>query len=184
MLKHCSFGEESHATSLLSQVWSKNTYLFPHPGDFRASAHLFRGQTLLLQGYGNIRNATWCQWLPSCWRQRHGHTSTKELSLLGLSHTRSPTRLNLCYTEEATEATHRLERQYNACANRKKQCRPNETKPNSNSTCVLLARWCYRLVLPNSTCNDAIAAVNMFILCHTSTHKETKLCSKKVSAYT
>ena len=119
MLKHCSFGEESHATSLLSQVWSKNTYLFPHPGDFRASAHLFRGQTLLLQGYGNIRNATWCQWLPSCWRQRHGHTSTKELSLLGLSHTRSPTRLNLCYTEEATEATHRLERQYNACANRK-----------------------------------------------------------------
>ena len=37
-----------------------------------------------------------------------------------------------CYTEKATEATHRLERQYNACANRKKQCRPNETKPYSS----------------------------------------------------
>ena len=34
-----------------------------------------------------------------------------------------------CYTEKATEARHRLERQYNACANRKKQCRPNEPKP-------------------------------------------------------
>ena len=40
----------------------------------------------------------------------------------------------LCYTEKATEARHRLERQHNACANRKKQCRPNETKPYSNAT--------------------------------------------------
>ena len=39
-----------------------------------------------------------------------------------------------CYTEKATEARHGLERQYNACANRKKQCRPNETKPYSNAT--------------------------------------------------
>ena len=39
-----------------------------------------------------------------------------------------------CYMEKATEARHRLERQYNACANRKKQCRPNETKPYSNAT--------------------------------------------------
>ena len=28
---------------------------------------------------------------------------------------------------------HCLKRQYNACDNRKKQCRPNETKPNSNA---------------------------------------------------
>ena len=40
----------------------------------------------------------------------------------------------MCYTEKATEARHRLERQYNACANRKKQCRPNETTPYSNAT--------------------------------------------------
>ena len=39
-----------------------------------------------------------------------------------------------CYTEKATEVRHRLERQHNACANRKKQCRPNETKPHSNAT--------------------------------------------------
>ena len=39
-----------------------------------------------------------------------------------------------CYTEKATEARHRLERQYHACANRKKQCRPTETKPYSNAT--------------------------------------------------
>ena len=32
-----------------------------------------------------------------------------------------------CYMEKAAEARHRLERQYNACANLKKQCRPNET---------------------------------------------------------
>ena len=42
--------------------------------------------------------------------------------------------LTVCYTEKATEARHRLERQYNAGANRKKQCRPNETKPYSNAT--------------------------------------------------
>ena len=35
--------------------------------------------------------------------------------------------LQKCYTEKATEARHRPERQYNACDNRKKQCRPNET---------------------------------------------------------
>ena len=46
----------------------------------------------------------------------------------------------LCYTEKATEARHRLERQYNACANRKKQCRPNETKPYSNATHPSLLR--------------------------------------------
>ena len=40
----------------------------------------------------------------------------------------------VCSTEKATEARHRLERQYNACAKRKKQCRPNETKPYSNAT--------------------------------------------------
>ena len=32
--------------------------------------------------------------------------------------------LRVSYAEKATEARHRLERQYNACANRKKQCRP------------------------------------------------------------
>ena len=32
------------------------------------------------------------------------------------------------------EARHRLERHYNTCANRKKQCRPNETKPYLNAT--------------------------------------------------
>ena len=41
-----------------------------------------------------------------------------------------------CYTEKfkATDARHRLKRHYNACANRKKQCRPNETKPYSYAT--------------------------------------------------
>ena len=42
--------------------------------------------------------------------------------------------LSSCYTEKATDARHCLERQYNACANRKKQCRPNKTKPYSNAT--------------------------------------------------
>ena len=40
----------------------------------------------------------------------------------------------VCYTEKATEARHCQERQYNECANRKKQCRPNET-----SSCAVLA---------------------------------------------
>ena len=39
----------------------------------------------------------------------------------------------MCYTEKAIEARHRLERQYKTCANCKKQCRPNETKPYSNA---------------------------------------------------
>ena len=40
----------------------------------------------------------------------------------------------MCYTEKATPAKHRPERQYNACANRGKQCSPNETKSYSNPT--------------------------------------------------
>ena len=40
----------------------------------------------------------------------------------------------LCYTEKATEARHRPDRQYTACDKHKKQCRPNEPKPNSNAT--------------------------------------------------
>ena len=39
-----------------------------------------------------------------------------------------------CYTEKAREARQRRERQYNTRANRKKQCRPNETKPYCNAT--------------------------------------------------
>ena len=39
-----------------------------------------------------------------------------------------------CYTEKATPARQRPERQYNACANRRKQCSPNETKSYSNPT--------------------------------------------------
>ena len=38
------------------------------------------------------------------------------------------------YTEKAGEARERLDRQYTAHANRKKQCSPNETKPYSNAT--------------------------------------------------
>ena len=37
-------------------------------------------------------------------------------------------------TRRKQQARYRLERQYNACANRKKQCRPNETNPYSNAT--------------------------------------------------
>ena len=40
----------------------------------------------------------------------------------------------LCHTEKATPARHRPERQYSACANRRKQCSPNETKSLSNPT--------------------------------------------------
>ena len=39
----------------------------------------------------------------------------------------------MCYTENAREARQRPERQYSTHANRKKQCRPNETKPYSNA---------------------------------------------------
>ena len=39
-----------------------------------------------------------------------------------------------CYTEKATPARYRPERQYKACANRRKQCRPNKTKSYSNPT--------------------------------------------------
>ena len=42
--------------------------------------------------------------------------------------------LSPCYTEKATPARHRPERQHNACANRRKQCSPNETKSYSNPT--------------------------------------------------
>ena len=35
---------------------------------------------------------------------------------------------------ESNEARHRPERHYDACDNRKKQCRQNETKPNSNAS--------------------------------------------------
>ena len=41
---------------------------------------------------------------------------------------------SMCYTEKATPARHRPERQNNACANRRKQCSPNETKSYSNPT--------------------------------------------------
>ena len=41
---------------------------------------------------------------------------------------------SLCYTEKATPARHRPERQHNAHANRRKQGSPNETKPYSNPT--------------------------------------------------
>ena len=39
-----------------------------------------------------------------------------------------------CYTEKATPARHRPERQHNARSNRRKQRSPNETKPYSNPT--------------------------------------------------
>ena len=39
-----------------------------------------------------------------------------------------------CYTEKATPARHRPERQYNACDNRRKQCSPDEIKSYSNPT--------------------------------------------------
>ena len=42
--------------------------------------------------------------------------------------------LRWCYTEKATETRHRLELQYNACANCKKHCRPYETKLYANAT--------------------------------------------------
>ena len=50
--------------------------------------------------------------------------------------THAPGAVMICmwHTEKATDARHRLERQHNACAIRKKQCRPNETKPYSNAT--------------------------------------------------
>ena len=38
----------------------------------------------------------------------------------------------VCYTEKATPARHRPERQHNARSNRRKQCSPNETIPYSN----------------------------------------------------
>ena len=40
----------------------------------------------------------------------------------------------LCYSEKATPARYRPERQHNACANRRKQCSPEETKSYSNPT--------------------------------------------------
>ena len=40
----------------------------------------------------------------------------------------------LCYTEKATPARHRPERQHNARSNRRKQRSPNETKPYANPT--------------------------------------------------
>ena len=39
---------------------------------------------------------------------------------------------HVCYTEKATPARHRPERQHNARSNRRKQNSPNETKPYSN----------------------------------------------------
>ena len=40
----------------------------------------------------------------------------------------------MCYTEKATPARHRPERQHNARSNLRKQCSPKETKPYSNPT--------------------------------------------------
>ena len=48
--------------------------------------------------------------------------------------TAQPTKPPRCYTEKATSARHRPERQHNARSNRRKQCSPNETKPYSNPT--------------------------------------------------
>ena len=48
----------------------------------------------------------------------------------------------VCYTEKAREARQRPEPQYSTHANRKKQCRPNETKPVSNATGVLSLGVC------------------------------------------
>ena len=48
---------------------------------------------------------------------------------------------NVCYTEKATPARHRPERQHNARSNRRKQCSPNETISNVcrlESTCVFV----------------------------------------------
>ena len=42
--------------------------------------------------------------------------------------------VDVCYTEKATPARHRPERQHNARSNRRKQCSPNGTKPYSNPT--------------------------------------------------
>ena len=42
----------------------------------------------------------------------------------------------VCYTEKATEARHRLERQCSACANRKKQCIPGSTLPGVSGSMV------------------------------------------------
>ena len=40
----------------------------------------------------------------------------------------------MCYTEKAAPARHHPECQYNACANRRKQCSPNKIKSHSNPT--------------------------------------------------
>ena len=44
----------------------------------------------------------------------------------------SSRRLHWCYTEKASPTRHRPEHQHNARSNRRKQCSPNETQPNSN----------------------------------------------------
>ena len=56
------------------------------------------------------------------------HASITATPLANITHTQR------CYTEKATPARHRPERQYNACANSRKQCSPNETKSYSNTT--------------------------------------------------
>ena len=45
-----------------------------------------------------------------------------------------PSVREMCYTEKATPARHRPERQHNALSNRRKQCNPNETKPYTKPT--------------------------------------------------
>ena len=69
----------------------------------------------------------------------------------------------MCYTEKATPARHRPERQYNACPNRRKQCSTNETKTYSkpatmcNANCAgyneVVLRW-------SLTCNASITYLN------------------------
>ena len=67
----------------------------------------------------------------------------------------------LCYTEKATEARHHLERQYNACANRKKQCRPDETR----SSPTRHTRAKYKMILQMVTPQAASSQVSHLTCC-------------------
>ena len=58
--------------------------------------------------------------------------------------------MHVCYTEKPREARQRPERQNSTHANRKKQRRPNETKPHSDATHPhkrqnYACAWCLRL---------------------------------------
>ena len=97
-----------------------------------------------------------------------------------------------CYTEKSTEARHRLKRQHNACANRKKQCRPRNEPfhslvtpiPGTGTAVTCLSQMKQTSRFSNEgrlimcTMNDWVVCVYMY-RCACNSHNSSKTGAKR-----